>query len=55
MKKLGILVIVVLLILVLWNSGILQDERVLDALEAGIRGAVDLLERGVNFLVGKLK
>lgn len=55
MKKLGMLVIVVLVLLVLWHSGILKDARVLDALEAGLRGAVDLLERGVNFLIDKLK
>ena len=55
MKKLGMLVIVALLLLVAWNSGVLQDERVLNALETGIRVAVDLLERSVGFIVEKLK
>ena len=49
------LVIVVLILLVLWNSGVLKDERVLDGLETGLRGAVDLLERGVFFIIDKLK
>lgn len=55
MKKLGLLVIIVLILIVLWNSGVFEDERVLDALEKGIRGALSLLERGVGFLIGKLK
>ena len=55
MKKLGILVIVFLLVLVIWHSGLFENERVLDVLEAGIRGAIGLLERGVNFLIDKLK
>ena len=53
MKKLGAFVLAVRLVLVLWNSGVLKDERVLDALEKGLRGAMSLLERGVNFLVEK--
>ena len=55
MKKLGALVVFVLLVLVIWYSGILKNETVLDALERGIRGAVNLLERGVGFLVERLK
>ncbi|MBR3504255.1 MAG: hypothetical protein IKO07_08420 [Clostridia bacterium] len=55
MKKLGMLVIVVLILLVLLKSGVLQDERVLSGLETGLRTAVSLLERGVNFLIDKLK
>ena len=49
------LVIVALLLLVLWHSGVLNDERVLDGLETGLRGALDLLERGVLFIIDKLK
>lgn len=55
LKKLGMLVIVVLILLVLLKSGVLQDERVLSGLETGLRTAVSLLERGVNFLIDKLK
>ncbi len=54
MKKLGILVIVVLLVLVAWHSGVFDDERVIGALETGIRGALSLLERGLGFIVEKL-
>ncbi|MBR6890892.1 MAG: hypothetical protein IKN05_07870 [Clostridia bacterium] len=55
MKKLGALVVIALLLVVIWKSGWLDDERVISAIETGIRGALDLLERGTAFLIDKLK
>ncbi len=55
MKKIGALVIVALLLLVVWNSGWLNDEKVISAIETGIKTALSLLEQGVAFVIDKLK
>ncbi len=55
MKKLGVFVIIVLLLLVLKYSGILDDERVIYGIENGFKTAVRFLEQGVQFVIGKLK
>ena len=55
LKKLSIFVVIFLLLLIIWHSGLLKDEKVVSAIETGVRTAVDLLERGTAFLIGKLK
>ena len=55
MKKLGALVIIVLILIVIWKSGWLDDERVISALETGVRTALGWLERGFAFVIEKLK
>ena len=48
MKKIGALVIVALLLLVVWNSGWLNDEKVISAIETGIKTALSLLEQRIK-------
>ena len=55
MKKLGALVVIFLLLLVIWKSGWLDDERVILALETGVKTVLDLLEKGAAFVIDKLK
>ena len=55
LKKLGALVIIVLILIVIWKSGWLDDERVISALETGVRTALGWLEQGFAFVIEKLK
>ena len=55
LKKLGTLVIIVLILIVIWKSGWLDDERVISALETGVRTALGWLEQGFAFVIEKLK
>lgn|GEM_PF-6265730 len=55
MKKAGIFVVILLLLLVVWHSGWLNDERVATIVEKGIRTGLDLLERAFAFVIDKIK
>ena len=55
MKKLGAFVVIFLLLLVLWHSGVLDDERLISALETGVTAALHYLEEGLRFVIGLFK
>ena len=55
MKKIGIFVIIFLLLLIIWNSGALNDEGVISAIEKGIRASLAWLERAMGFVIEKIK
>ena len=44
-----------LILIVIWKSGWLDDERVIAALETGVRTALGWLEQGFAFVIEKLK
>ena len=55
MKKFGGFVIIVLLLLVVWHSGLLDDERLISGVETGIRTVLGMLEEATRFVIGKFK
>ena len=55
MKKFGILVIIILLLLIIWHSGALNDEKIVGAIEKGIRMSLDWMERAMGFVIEKIK
>ena len=55
MKKFGVLLVLVLIVLVVYYSGILSDEKLGDEIARVIQAMVDLLERGGEALAGLLK
>ena len=55
MKKVGIAVVLVLIGLIVYYSGWLENEVFIDGLQKGLKGTVDLLGKGIMWLVDRIK
>ena len=55
MKKVGLVIVLVLIALVIYYSGWLQSEVFIEGLKKGLQGVVDLMGKGITWLVGWIK